>query len=173
MCITGNDFGDCYDRVAHPIASIALQSWGVPQEPIRILLSAMQTMHFFICTGFGKSAVSYGGTNEDCTLGLGQGNAAAGPGLLSVSSLIVDSYLREGHGMRRMTSYSQQPFDLAAVIYVDNKDLPHMPKDVMASMEELIAHSQRSTNVWGGLSIATGAALKPEKCYAYFMAYVF
>jgi hypothetical protein len=34
MCIGGNDFGDCYDRVAHPPASIALQSWGVAQAPI-------------------------------------------------------------------------------------------------------------------------------------------
>ncbi len=41
MCIGGNDFGDCYNRVAHPPASIALQSWGVAQAPIQILLLAM------------------------------------------------------------------------------------------------------------------------------------
>ena len=44
MRIGGNDFGDCYDRVAHPPASIALQSWGVPLPAIRVLLLAMQTM---------------------------------------------------------------------------------------------------------------------------------
>jgi hypothetical protein len=27
------------------------------------------------------------------------------------------------------------------------------------------------TNLWGGLAIATGAAMKPEKCYAYFYSY--
>ncbi len=75
--------------------------------------------------------------------------------------------------MRRLTSYSRQLYKLAAVIYVDDTDLPHMPMDIMATMEELIEHSQKSTDVWGGLSISTGAALKPEKCYAYFMTYVF
>jgi hypothetical protein len=46
-CIGGNDFGDCYDRVEYPPASIALQSWGVAREPIQVLLLAMQTMRFF------------------------------------------------------------------------------------------------------------------------------
>jgi len=78
-CIGGNDFADCYDRIAHPPASIALQSFGVPQPAIRVLLIAIQTMQFFLRTGFGESARSYGGSSEHPTLGLGQGNAAAGP----------------------------------------------------------------------------------------------
>jgi hypothetical protein len=76
-CIGGNNFGDCYDRVLHPPASIALQSWGIAQEPLQILLLAMQTMRFFRRTGFAESTKSYGGSDEDCTLGLGQGNPAA------------------------------------------------------------------------------------------------
>ena len=47
-CIGGNDFGDCYDRIAHPPASIALQSFGIPCAAIRVLLLAMQTMRFFL-----------------------------------------------------------------------------------------------------------------------------
>ncbi len=46
-CIGGNDSGDCYDRVAHPPASIALQSWGVSRESVRLILIAMQTMQFY------------------------------------------------------------------------------------------------------------------------------
>jgi hypothetical protein len=87
-CIGGNAFGECYDIFAHPPASIALQSRGVARNPICILLLAMQTMQFFLWTGFNKSSESYGGSNKDCTLGLGQGNAAAGPGFLALSSLI-------------------------------------------------------------------------------------
>jgi hypothetical protein len=101
--IGGNNFGDCYDRVAHPPASIALQSWGISWEPIQVLLLAMQTMRFFLCTRFGKSTESYGGSNEDCTLGLGQGNATAGPGILALSSLIVNAYLCKGHGARQVS----------------------------------------------------------------------
>jgi hypothetical protein len=122
---------------------------------------------------FGESAKLYGGSNKDRTLGLGQGNAAAGPGFLALSSLIVNAYLRKGHGTRQVLSFTQRLLVLAAVIYVDDTDLPHMTKHITATSTELIKHSQKSTNVWGGLAIATGAALKPEKCYAYFFTYCY
>ncbi len=83
-CIGGNNFGNCYDRMAHPPASMALQSFGVPRPAIRVLLLAMQTMRFFLRTGYGKLDRSYGGSMEDRTLGLGQDNAAAGPGFFSI-----------------------------------------------------------------------------------------
>ncbi len=170
-CIGGNDFGACYNRIAHPPASIALQSWGISRKAVWVLLIAMRMMRFFLHTGFGESSETYGGSKEDSTLGLGQGNAAAGAGYIAVSSLIINAYLREGHGLRTTTSLTCRIFNIAAVIYVDNADLPHMTTHVMASPAELIQHSQKSTNAWGGLGIATGAALKPAKCYAYFLVY--
>ena len=48
------DFGDRYDRAAHPPMSIALQSWGIPKSAIQVLLRTMQTMQYFLKTGFGK-----------------------------------------------------------------------------------------------------------------------
>jgi hypothetical protein len=170
-CIGGNDFADCYDRIAHPPASIALQSFGVPRPAIRVLLIAMQTMQFFLRTGFGESSRSYGGSIENPTLGLGQGNAAAGPSFLAISSLIVNSYLQDGHGTRTRTSMSYQLFILAAVLYVDDTDNIHMTPEVTDSPSELILHAQVSTNAWGGFAIATGAAMKPKKCFTYFMTY--
>ncbi len=132
-CIGGNDFGDCYDIVAHPPASIALQSWGVAWNPICVLLLAMQTMQFFLQTGFGKSSDSYAGSGKDCTTGLGQGNAAAGPGFLALSSLIINSYFQEGHRSRLVSSYTQRILVLAAVMYVDDTNLPHMTALVPAT----------------------------------------
>jgi hypothetical protein len=116
MCIGGNDFGDCYDRIAHPPASIALQSWGVPREAIGVLLTSMQTMRFFLCTGYGESSSSYGGSEFDCNLGLRQGNAAAGPGFLALSSQIVNAYIGNGHGYHTVSSLSRTQTNLAAVI---------------------------------------------------------
>jgi hypothetical protein len=43
---------------------------------------------------------------EDRTLGLGQGNAAAGPVFLAISTQIVNAYLQDGHGARTMTRLS-------------------------------------------------------------------
>jgi hypothetical protein len=141
-CIRGNDFGDCYDRVAYPPASIALQSWEIRCEPVCVLLSSMQTMCFFLCTGFGESTESYGRSIKDCTLGLGQGIAASGPGFLALSAQIVNAYLCKGHGAHFQTSYTRRPFRMAAVIYVDKMDLTHMKKSITASPSKLIAHSR-------------------------------
>jgi hypothetical protein len=62
--IEGCDFADCYDRIAHNVAAISLRAWGVPQPAINILLETMETMRFFLRTGFEESKQSYGGTHE-------------------------------------------------------------------------------------------------------------
>ncbi len=53
-CIGGNDFGDCYARIARSPASVALQSWGIPKESVCLIFMAMQTMQFFLCTGIWR-----------------------------------------------------------------------------------------------------------------------
>ena len=170
-CIAGNDFGDCYDWAAHPIAALLLWSFGVPQPAINILLKTMETTHFFLLTGFGESKTSYGRSHEEQLAGYGQGNAAAGPGFISVSSLIVNGYLRDGYSARIYSSYYKQLLILAAVMYVDNTDLVHWSSMPSCTPTELIAAAQTAAYAWGGLAIATGAAMKPEKCYAYFLTY--
>ncbi len=128
---------------------------------------------FFLWTEYGKLDRSYGGSTEDRTLGLGQGNAAAGLGFSALSSLIVNAYLCNGHGARTMTSLTNQLFILAAVLYVDDADNIHLTARATATPNELMEHAQNSTNSWGGLAIANGAAMKPEKCVVYFLVYSF
>ena len=169
----GCDFADCYDRIAHNVAGISLRAWGIPQPAINILLETMETMRFFLWTGFGESKQSYGGTHEQRLAGYGQGNAASGPGFTALSSLIVKAYLREGHGAQIYSSYYTRLLLLAAVMYVDDTDLIHWSRSLVCTPEELIAAALTATYAWGGLAIATGAAMKPEKCYAYFLSFWF
>ncbi len=56
-------------------------------------------------------------------------------------------------------------------MYVDDTDLDHWASVPSCTPTELIAAAQTATYAWGGLAIATGAAMKPEKCYAYFLSY--
>jgi hypothetical protein len=58
-------------------------------------------------------------------------------------------------------------------MYVDNTDLIHWSCIPICNPKELIAAAQTATYTWGGLAIVTGAAMKPEKCYAYFLLYWF
>ncbi len=130
-------------------------------------------MRFFLRTGFGESKQSYGETHEQRLAGYGQGNAASGTGFTALSFLIVKAYLRDGYGAQIYLSYYKQLLLLAAVMYVDDTDLIHWSRTPGCTPEELIAAAQTTTYAWGGLAIATGAAMKPEKCYAYFLLYWF
>jgi len=56
-------------------------------------------------------------------------------------------------------------------MYVDDTNLVHWSSVPSCTPTELIAAAQTATYAWGGLAIATGAAMKPEKCYAYFLSY--
>jgi hypothetical protein len=70
-------------------------------------------------------------------------------------------------------SYYKQLLLLAAIMYVDDTDLIHWSCTLDCNPEELITAAQTATYAWGGLAIATGAAMIPEKCYAYFLSYWF
>ncbi len=115
-CIAGNVIGNCYDQAAYPIAAISLQSFKVSQPAINVLLKTMETMRFYLCTGFGKSKTSYGGTHEEWLAGYGQGNVAVDPGFTAMSLPIVNVYLQDGFGAWVYSSYYKQLLLLAAVM---------------------------------------------------------
>jgi hypothetical protein len=53
------DLGNCYNAVSHPIASIALQAFKVPLLTVVLSLSVLQTMTFYLRTGYGMSKNGY------------------------------------------------------------------------------------------------------------------
>ncbi len=47
------DPDNCYDQIAHAIASLVFQAFGVPLSASESVLTTIQEMKFFLCTGFG------------------------------------------------------------------------------------------------------------------------
>jgi hypothetical protein len=78
--ISSVDADNCYDRIAHPIASMAFQSLGLPQEAAKSMLATIQDMRFYLRTGFGDSRAYAGLSKGKKTQGLCQGNGAAPAG---------------------------------------------------------------------------------------------
>jgi hypothetical protein len=83
----------------------------------------------------------------------------------------VNAYLSNGFGAQIYSSYYKRLLLLAAVMYFDDTDLIHWARHPSCSPDQLIAAAQTATYAWGGLAIATGAAMKPDKCYTYFLSY--
>jgi hypothetical protein len=125
----------------------------------------METMRFYLHTGFGESKTSYGGTHEEWLAGYGQGNAAAGQGFTVMSLLIVNAYLGDGFGVQIYSSYYKQLLLLAAVMYVEDTDLIHWACQPSCSPRELIAAAQTTTYAWGSLAIATRAAMQKYSAF--------
>jgi hypothetical protein len=53
--IASVDASNCYDRIAHAIASLVFQAFGVPELAIGSMLGTIESMKFFLRTGFGDS----------------------------------------------------------------------------------------------------------------------
>ena len=136
--ITMNDFGDCYDQVAHTIRSVALRADKIPKPAVKMMILPPETMQFCLQMSFRESTKSFGGSLDNPTLGLGMGNGAGPPAFAVVSTLIKDTCKRMGHEAKLMSVYMARFSLLAIVMYDREADLLQMIKSPMECDEELI-----------------------------------
>jgi hypothetical protein len=57
VAIESVDLANCYDAIAHPIASIALQSFKVHKVMVAMMLYVLKTMTWYLKTAFGQSEI--------------------------------------------------------------------------------------------------------------------
>jgi hypothetical protein len=126
VAIESVDLANCYDAVAHPIASFDLRSFKVCKVIVAIMLYVLESMTWYLKTAFGQSKISFVGTDLDPSMGLGQGKGAAPPGFLAVCTLMINVYRNLGHGVTFIGALARDAFTLAAVLFVDDSDLFHM-----------------------------------------------
>jgi hypothetical protein len=88
------DATQCYDRIAHAVASLVFQAFGIPQSAVNTMLGTIENMKFFLRTGFGDSTSFSGGkTIHIKTQGICQGNGG-GPATWGVISIVIIDYRR-------------------------------------------------------------------------------
>ncbi len=170
------DADNCYDSIAHPMASMDFQSFGIPAPAIESMLTTIQNMKFFLRTGYGDSANYARGESEEVedpvkTQGMCQGNGTA-PAAWTVTSIpMIAAHKCKGHGAHLIAPISDITNHIVGGLFVDDTDLAHV--DMQAVETILDAHSwlQESVINWGCLLIATGGALKPGKCSYYLISF--
>ena len=74
------DAANCYDRVAHAVASLVFRAMGAQLPMTLSMLSAIQQMQFFLRTSFGDSDQAVGARIHLSTQGFMQGNGASPAG---------------------------------------------------------------------------------------------
>jgi hypothetical protein len=170
------DADNCYDRIAHPMASMVFQAFGVPTLAIESMLTTIQDMRFYLRTGYGDSLDYAGGRTYDTNdpikpQGMCQGNGAS-PAAWAVTTIpMIRAHRKKGHGAFFISPISGLECQLIGGLFVDNTDLIHVD---MRTWEDLaLAHHslQEAVENWGQLLIATGGALKPVKCSYYLILF--
>jgi hypothetical protein len=83
--IASIDASNCYNRIAHAMALLVFQAFGVPASAINLMLSTIENMKFFPRTGFGDSTMFASGGIRIKTQGLTQGNGTSPAGWAVIS----------------------------------------------------------------------------------------
>ena len=124
--IASVDASNCYDRIAHAMASLIFQSFGVESTAVSAMLKTIQEMKFFLRTAYGDSKTFACSLIEIKTQGLGQGNGEAPAGWCAISIVILWAHGARGHGAHFMALISLVRRSLLAILYVDDTDLLHI-----------------------------------------------
>ena len=171
--ISSVDLGDCYDSLHHGWGSISLQAAGVPKHFVGLMLLSMQSMGWFLRTGFGLSDTPFRGSDDSPMMGLGQGSSAAAPAFSVTSLLQTRAYHRLGHCEPMYSAWSGMLLLLAAVIYVDDTDLLVRARSRTMSDADFFNQIQASLLAWGAVVMATGGHLKQKKCKVSVVSFHF
>jgi hypothetical protein len=163
---------NCYDCIAHPIASLIFQSLGIQKEACESILKTIQDMKFFLRTGFGDSREFASATGDIKTQGMCQGNGAAPAGWTVDSIAMICAHKRKGHGVHLRCPITKKSIHLAGMLFVDDTDLEHLDLNKTESTADVHSALQESIINWGNLLLATGGALKPMKCFYHIISFV-
>jgi len=169
--IASVDASNCYDRVAHAMASLIFQSFGVADTAVTSMLETIQEMKFFLRTAFGDSQNFAGSTIHIKTQGLCQGNGASPAGWCVISITILRAHGKKGHGAKFMAPISHIRSRLSAILFVDDTDLIHINMEREEQLVETHEAIQSSVENWSRLLIATGGTLKPAKCFYHLISF--
>ena len=170
--LTSCDLANCYDRIVHTAAALALLRLGVSHTKICSMFHSIQKMIHRVRTAFGDSEQTYGGEDllaEECPpQGVLQVNAAGSTIWSIISPVIFDCLHARGHSIYFCSSLSRQLFTLVRFMYVDDCNLFQCGSDpvtVLESMQSLI-------NSWGSLVQVIGRCIETNKSWWYLVDFV-
>ena len=158
---TLTDLQSCYDRQLAEIGGILEESIGKDRSAMKVITKVIPKWRHFICTGFGISAMYYGGVNN-ILAGTGQGNRFSGDVCRDLSCLIIKNIEQRGVGMKIKSRVYNDTIQKVAVAFVDDNDMISDGDEVQEKMNFIVTE-------YNDLHMATGGYMEEEKSkyYAY------
>ena len=166
-----SDLMSNYDRMVHGASGLALRHLGAPPSAVRCMSDTVMNMKHFIRTAYGDSDKHYGGDPNSPLQGGGQGSPAAPPMWLAMTVVLLRIASHHEPGFTLTSSISNLLVAFSAIMYVDDTDLFTMAKQDETN-QQLCDRTQKLADKWIDGLYATGAVLRPEKCWWLFIAFV-
>jgi hypothetical protein len=122
------DVDNCYVSIAHPMASMVFQSFGVHTSAVQSILTTIQNMKFYLRTGYSDSNGCAGGVDDSSgderkTQGMCQSNGAA-PAAETVTTIpMIATQRRKDYGAHFIAPISRQQGHLIGRLFVYDTNL--------------------------------------------------
>jgi hypothetical protein len=170
ICI--NDMKGCYDRIVHSVASICLQRFGMPVEPIKMMFHTLQSLKHYVRTACGMSSKFFNAKDIHpvAIQGIGQGNGAGPQVWAAISSVLLDVLRKKNLGAQFRTPISQTSIQLVGYAYVDDTDLIVTAEE--DNHNSVIDRMQQCLDTWEQAIDTTGGQLEPSKTYWYLIHFI-
>jgi len=124
LAMCSNDARSCYDRIVHVAAFLVIRRLGIPKPMIMRMLNTIQLITHNICTSFGDSTATYGGTNwwlpPHRTI---QGNGAFPIIWAEISTILFLAVRERNYGVRFCALLTKMLTSMADFVFVDDTDL--------------------------------------------------
>ena len=161
------DLMNCFDRMAHPVSSLAAQRLGVHPNVAACMIKTLCQMKHFIRTAYGDSTWSYTGTKAQPLQGAVQGNGAASPIFIAISCVILSYLQSQATGIQFTSALTLSVFSLVAILYVDDSDILVTADQEDESSISIFNRTQIAATAYQTAVHQTGGAVRPDKCRWY------
>ena len=169
--LCSNDAKSCYDRILHPMASLAYRRAGVPLAPVKAMLECIQEMKHHVRTSYGLSDDTFDTRDlEEKMQGILQGNGAAPTTWVLISSPLLNLLRKKGYCGKFMSPITKEKTHLVGFAFVDDTDLILLDMiDESLSFDEIAEQMQEAINAWENGLKTTGGAIVPHKSWLFPM----
>ena len=127
-------------------------------------------MKHFMGTAYGDSDSFYEGNPASPLQGGGQGSPTTPPMWISMTMVVLSIPSSHEPGVQLVSAISNILVAFSAIMYVDDTDLFTLAKPDESDVQ-LCLRTQKLADKWIDGLYATGAVLRPEKCWWLFIAF--
>ena len=169
------DATSCYDRIIPSIATMASQTYGVPESVAQANVTTLEHTTYRLRTGLGVSETGYRHCDEYPIYGTGQGSGNSPVIWCFVSSILFNCYNDRVHGAQYAYPDRTGDMSIKMVGFVDdsNGQTNCFHSDDQRSTEVLLAQTRHDIQVWNDILWASGGALELPKCSYQLMHWQF